>query len=127
VKLSLLEIPDQWKINETRDCQLRAINNGNVSLSSIVADIQRPDLYGIKLAYRWVKQNEINELDPEDFPNRWSLSSPAPIKKELTWFQPITAPPEAGSYYLEIEMIQENVAWFKSKGYPGIKAKVDIF
>jgi hypothetical protein len=126
VKLSILEIPDQWKINETRDCQLRAINNGNVSLSSIVADIQRPDLYGIKLAYRWVKQNEVNELDPEDFPNRWSLSSPAPIKKELTWFQPITAPPEAGSYYLEIEMIQENVSWFKSKGYPGIKVKVDI-
>jgi hypothetical protein len=126
VKLSLLEIPDQWKINETRDCQLRAINNGNVILSSIVADIQRPDLYGIKLAYRWVKQNELNELDPEDFPNRWSLSSPAPIKKELTWFQPITAPSEAGSYYLEIEMIQENVAWFKSKGYPGIKVKVDI-
>jgi hypothetical protein len=126
VQLSLLEIPDQWKINETRDCQLRAINNGNVSLSSIVADIQRPDLYGITLAYRWVKRNEVNELDPEDFPNRWSLSSSAPIKKELTWFQLITAPPEAGSYYLEIEMIQENVAWFKSKGYPGIKVKVDI-
>jgi hypothetical protein len=126
VKLSLLEIPDQWKINETRDCQLRAINNGNISLSSIVADFERPDLYGIKLAYRWVKQHEVNELDPEDFPNRWSLSSPAPIKKELTWFQPIIGPPEAGSYYLEIEMIQENVAWFKSKGYPGIKVKVDI-
>jgi hypothetical protein len=126
VKLSLLEIPDQWKVNETRDCQLRAINNGNVSLSSIVADIQIPDLSGIKLAYRWVKQHEVNELDPEDFPNRWSLSSPAPIKKELTWFQLITAPSEAGSYYLEIEMIQENVSWFKSKGYPGIKVKVDI-
>jgi hypothetical protein len=79
-----LEIPDDWKVNETRDCQLRAINNGNVTLSSIVADIDKPDLYGIKLAFRWVKRNEVNELDPEDFPNRWSYLLP-PIKKELTW------------------------------------------
>jgi hypothetical protein len=35
LKLSILEIPDDWKVNETRDCQLRAINNGNVTLSSI--------------------------------------------------------------------------------------------
>jgi hypothetical protein len=40
-----------------------------------------------------VKRDEVNELDPEDFPNRWSLSSPDPIK-ELTWFQAITAPTE---------------------------------
>jgi hypothetical protein len=125
LKLSILEIPDNWKKNQTRDCQLKAINDGNVTLSSIVADIEEPDLYGIKLAYRWLKLNEV-EPDPEDFPNRWSLASSTPIKKELTWFQAVTAPPEAGSYYLEIEMIQENVAWFKSKGYPGIKVKVDI-
>jgi hypothetical protein len=50
-------------------------------------DIDKPDLYGIKLAFRWVKRNEVNELDPEDFPNRWSISSPAPIKKELTGFR----------------------------------------
>jgi hypothetical protein len=127
LKLSILKIPDNWKVNETIDCQLRAINNGNITLSSIVADVQKPDLYGVKLAYRWVKRDEVNELDPEDFPNRWSLSSPDPIKKELTWFQAITAPTEAGSYYLEIEMIQENVSWFKSKGYPGIKVKVEIY
>jgi hypothetical protein len=36
LKLSILKIPDNWKVNETIDCQLRAINNGNITLSSIV-------------------------------------------------------------------------------------------
>ncbi|MFT5077498.1 MAG: hypothetical protein ACI85B_002571, partial [Flavobacteriaceae bacterium] len=107
------------------DCLLKAINNGNVTLSSFVADVDEPDYYGIKICYRWVKLKDVG-LDPDGLTTPWSLYRHPPIKKELIWSQSITAPPEAGSYYLEMEFTQENVTWFKSKGYPGIKVKVDI-
>jgi hypothetical protein len=125
LQLSILEIPDNWKKNETRDCLLKAINNGNVTLSSFVADVDEPDYYGIKICYRWVKLKDVG-LDPDGLTTPWSLYRHPPIKKKLIWSQSITAPPEAGSYYLEMEFTQENVTWFKSKGYPGIKVKVDI-
>ncbi|MFT4576001.1 MAG: hypothetical protein ACI9SI_000917 [Polaribacter sp.] len=125
LQLSILKIPDNWKKNETRDCLLKAINNGNVTLSSFVADVDEPDYYGIKICYRWVKLKDVG-LDPDGLTTPWSLYRHPPIKKELIWSQSITAPPEAGSYYLEMEFTQENVTWFKSKGYPGIKVKVDI-
>jgi hypothetical protein len=61
----------------------------------------------------------------QDFPNRWSLSSPDPIKKS-------NLVPGNNSALLkqfvlfEIEMIQENVSWFKSRAI-GIKVKVEIY
>jgi hypothetical protein len=76
-----LEIPDDWKVNETRDCQLRAINNGNVTLSSIVADIDKPDLYGIKLAFRWVKRNEVMNLILKIFQTDGQYLLPLPLKR----------------------------------------------
>lgn len=121
LKLSILKVPDIWKINETRQCQLKAINNGNITFTSVGNDSANPHKYAIKLSYRWVKLNDSN---PMDFENRFLF--PAPVKKELTFSTPITAPAEAGSYYLEIEAVQEYVAWFKDKGYPGIKVKVDV-
>jgi len=38
----------------------------------------------------------------------------------------ITAPKEAGEYTIELDMVQEGVAWFAEKGSPTTKAKVTV-
>ncbi|MGH9967890.1 MAG: hypothetical protein ACREBG_08695 [Pyrinomonadaceae bacterium] len=38
----------------------------------------------------------------------------------------ITAPKDLGEYILEVDLVQEQVAWFKDKGSPTIKVKVSV-
>jgi hypothetical protein len=38
----------------------------------------------------------------------------------------VTAPVEAGTYVLEIDMVQEGVAWFASKGSKPLRAIVKV-
>lgn len=38
----------------------------------------------------------------------------------------ITAPKEPGEYTIELDMVQESVAWFADKGSPTTKAKVTV-
>ena len=38
----------------------------------------------------------------------------------------ITAPKEPGDYILEVDLVQEQVAWFSDKGSPTAKAKVTV-
>jgi hypothetical protein len=38
----------------------------------------------------------------------------------------IKAPSRPGKYRLEIEAVQELVAWFKDKGCPGIKIEAEV-
>ena len=121
LELSLLGIPDNWEINETRECQLRVINKGSVTLTSIGADFKNPHKYAVKLSYRWVR---INDSDIPGFENR--ILFPSAVQRELTFYTPITAPSKSGSYYLEIEAVQDDVAWFKDKGFPGVRVIVDI-
>jgi len=38
----------------------------------------------------------------------------------------ITAPKDPGEYTLEIDLVQEQVAWFSEKGSPTAKAKITV-
>lgn len=38
----------------------------------------------------------------------------------------ITAPKEPGDYILDVDLVQEQVAWFHEKGSPTARAKVTV-
>jgi uncharacterized membrane protein len=38
----------------------------------------------------------------------------------------ITAPKDPGEYTLEVDLLQEQVAWFSDKGSPTAKAKITV-
>jgi ubiquinone/menaquinone biosynthesis C-methylase UbiE len=46
--------------------------------------------------------------------------------EEVTLSLTITAPVEPGDYLLELDMVQEHVAWFKDKGSPTCRIPVDV-
>lgn len=124
LQLSATEVPVRWQKNEMKQCTVRVKNNGKVILSSVGGDFNNPGKYAIRLSYRWVDAGNSGPLS--GFDNRTAL--PVVIKpvEEITMNMIIKAPSIPGKYWLEIEAVQELVAWFKDKGFPGIRIQVDV-
>jgi hypothetical protein len=38
----------------------------------------------------------------------------------------VTAPKDPGEYFLEIDVVQEGVAWFSDKGSPTAKTRISV-
>jgi hypothetical protein len=125
LELSAKNVPTQWQKNESKQCALRVKNNGNVTLSSIGSDFKEPGKYAIRLSYRWVVAGSSVQSLP-GFDNRTALPAAIKPKAEITMKMEIKAPSKPGKYWLEIEAVQELVAWFKDRGSPGIRIKVEV-
>ncbi len=122
--LSAEEIPNQWQKNELRKCSLRVKNNGNIILSSAGSDLNCPAKYAIHLSYRWVEADSSAPLS--GFDTRTALPVAVKPKAEIIMNMEIKAPSRPGKYRLEIEAVQELVAWFKDKGCPGLRIAVEV-
>jgi hypothetical protein len=124
LRLSAAKIPNRWQKNELRQCTLRVKNKGYVTLSSAGSDFNDPGKYAIRLAYRWVEFGNLAPLS--GFDNRTALPVALKPGAEITMNMEIKAPSRPGKYWLEIEAVQELVAWFKDKGSPGIRIEVQV-
>jgi len=119
------QVPIRWQKDELRQCTLRVKNNGKVALSSIGNDFNEPGRYAIRLAYRWVDACSLVPLSRFD-DNRTALPVAVKPGAEITMNLEIKAPSRPGKFWLEIEAVQELVAWFKDKGYPGLRIEVQV-
>jgi hypothetical protein len=99
-------------------------NNGNVTLSSAGSDFNDHGKYSISLSYRWVEAESSVPLS--GFDTRTALPAAVKPNAEITMKMGIKAPSRPGKYWLEIEAVQELVAWFKDKGSPGIRIEVEV-
>jgi len=124
LELSAEEVPTQWEKNELRQLTLKVKNNGNATLSSAGSDFNDPGKYAIRLSYRWVEAD--SQVPLSEFDTRTTLPAAVKPNAEITLNMEIKAPSKPGKYCLEIEAVQELVAWFKDKGYPGIRIEVDV-
>lgn len=79
--------------------------------------------YQIKLGNHWLDQNSKPVVvDDGRAPLTADLNPGAEIELPLT----VTAPTKPGSYVLEIDVVQENVAWSGDKGNATYKVKVQV-
>ena len=124
LKLSAENVPAEWKRDELRLCRIRVKNNGNVTLAGIGNDFKDPGKYAIHLSYRWVEARSLVPLSGFDI--RTDLYPAVKPNAEITMYMGIKAPSKPGTYWLEIEAVQELVAWFKDKGYPGIRVETEV-
>ena len=125
LKVSAEKVSIQWQKNELRQCTLRVKNNGKVTLSGIGGFFSDPGKYAIRLSYRWVEAASSVPLSEFD-DNRTALPVAVEPGDEITMRMDIKAPSRPGKYRLEIEAVQELVAWFKDKGCPGIKIEAEV-
>jgi hypothetical protein len=125
LQLSANDIPPTWKSETGIRCKIRIRNKADVALSSVGGDTDDPGRYAIRLSYRWVENGrKIGSLD--GFDSRTPLPTLLRPNEEMTLKMAIKAPPKPGRYSLEIEAVQELVAWFKDKGCPGIRIAVEV-
>ena len=118
-------IPSQWVRGTEKQCVIHLRNNGDVALSGVGGEARDIGIYAVRLSYRWVGAGSL--VRPLDgFDNRTPLPALLGSKTEMTLNMAITAPQKPGRYWLEIEAVQDMVAWFKDKGCPGIRIAVEV-
>jgi hypothetical protein len=79
--------------------------------------------YRVAVGNAWLdaSQKLISKMD-----GRIGLPSNLPAGKEVEVALQITAPAKPGEYYLQLDMVQELVAWFEDKGSQVFKTKVTV-
>jgi hypothetical protein len=125
LSLSAEEVPARWQKNEVRRCAVRVKNNSGTTLSGVGSDFDEPGKYAIRLSYRWVEAGSLAQ-PLSGFDNRTGLPEAVKPKAEITVEMEAAAPSRPGKYWLEIEAVQELVAWFKDKGSAGVRIEVEV-
>lgn len=123
--ISIAEPPARLRVGQTMTVQLKVKNNSEVMW--------------------WARGGELNDRSDNKFyiaaGNRWldkdgKLTSereghsgiPYDMKpgQEIEMPLQITAPSAPGEWTLDLDMVQEGVAWFSEKGSPTTKVKVTV-
>ena len=78
--------------------------------------------YQIRLGNHWLKQGELLVKDDA----RASLLKDLKPMEEVDLNLTVTTPMQPGSYFLEPDMVQEGVAWFKDKGSKTTKVCIQV-
>jgi hypothetical protein len=80
--------------------------------------------YAVSLRGRWLKADGVLVKDDEDEAARIPYDMEPGDTAGLTW--KLTAPAAPGDYVLEIDMVQEGVAWFGASGSKTLRAEVKV-
>ena len=79
--------------------------------------------YAVRLGYHWVSRGK---PAPPDTRVRGELSKPLPPGETATIELTLTAPDEPGEYQLQLDLVEELVAWFSEKGAQPLMLPVSV-
>jgi hypothetical protein len=79
----------------------------------------------VRLAYRWWGADP-NKPFKDYGPERGDLLAPVNPGQTALLVVAVTAPSEPGSYRLQLELVQENVAWFQGMGASQLMVPVQV-
>jgi SAM-dependent methyltransferase len=82
-----------------------------------------PTRYKFRLGNHWL--TALGNMKQRD-DGRTDLTEDLEPKEEVALPLTVTAPTEPGEYILELDMVQEHVAWFKDKGSPTCRVPVRV-
>jgi len=124
--ITLVDAPTKLKAGQKQTIKVRAKNASDVMWYARGAEFNSSSDTKFILAAgnRWLKgadESLITEMD-----GRIGLDRDLKPGEETEVPLLITAPKEPGEYILEVDLVQEQVAWFFEKGSPTAKAKVTV-
>ena len=79
----------------------------------------------MRLAYRWWKTSD-DKTAPSYTIDRGDFLRPVAPGDSAAITVAVTAPAEPGSYRLQLDLVQEMVAWFEDKGAPRLVIPVRV-
>ena len=77
------------------------------------ADARKDGSYAVRLTYRWTREGS---KTMGGYGPRYDLPNPVRAGESYTFHVVINTPPAAGQWQLQLDLVQELVAFFESKG-----------
>jgi hypothetical protein len=123
--ITLVDPPDKLRVGQKETVRVKIKNNSDVMWWSrgAPANTRSDNKFYLAAGNRWLKADGglLTNMD-----GRYGLSKDLAPGEEAEVPLVITAPKDPGEYTLEIDVVQEGVAWFSEKGSPTAKAKVTV-
>jgi hypothetical protein len=118
--LALREEPRHLRAGQSTELRVRATNTGTVPWPE---DDAATGPYQLRLGDRWRDpQTDAVVLDDGRSPLTFAVLPGQAADLELL----ITAPAQPGTYTLEIDMVQEGVAWFGARGGTPLRVAITV-
>lgn len=118
--LSAVNPPATMNVGEQATLQVKLKNNSDANWPSVGDSDGK---YQVKVGNHWLDQNSKPVVVNDGrTPLPADLKPGAEIELPLT----ITAPTKPGDYILQLDIVQENVAWSQDKGNTTFKARVKV-
>lgn len=125
-QLTLIDPPTKMRTGEKQTILVKVKNASDQLWFARGGEVNKnPDnRFFLAVGNRWLKSDEKNLVTNMD--GRYGLQKDLkPAEEEQVSLQ-ITAPKDPGEYTLEVDLLQEQVAWFSDKGSPTARAKITV-
>jgi|SRR5436190_3166817 len=123
--INLVDPPAKLRVGQKETVRVKIKNNSDVMWWASGAPTNtRPDnKFYIAAGNRWLKADGglLTDMD-----GRYGIGKNLAPGEEAEVPLAITAPQDPGEYFLEIDVVQEGVAWFSDKGSPTAKTKISV-
>jgi hypothetical protein len=124
-QITIVDPPAKLRVGQKETIHVKIKNNSDVMWWSRGARVNtRPDnKFYIASGNRWLKPDGslVTNMD-----GRYGIPKDLAPGQETDTPLVVTAPMDPGDYILEIDVIQEQVAWFSDKGSPTAKTKITV-
>ncbi|HEX7313214.1 MAG TPA: hypothetical protein VF297_04810 [Pyrinomonadaceae bacterium] len=124
-QLSLQDPPTKLRTGQKEQVQVRVKNASDVFWwwRGAEKNTREDSSFVIAAGNRWLKADGSLVTDMD---GRYGISKDLKPGEETLVPLAVTAPKEPGEYILEIDLVQEQVAWFSDKGSPTTRQKVTV-
>jgi hypothetical protein len=124
--INLIDPPAKLRAGEKATIQVKVKNSSGILWYARGAKVNNSSDAKFILAAgdRWF--NAADEKLVTDMDGRHGLNKDLRPGEETEIPLTITAPKEPGDYILEVDLVQEQVAWFHDKGSPTARTKVTV-
>ncbi|HBB87952.1 MAG TPA: hypothetical protein DC047_10085 [Blastocatellia bacterium] len=124
--ITLVDPPAKLRTGEKATIQVKLKNSSDVLWYASGAEVNHSsdNKFYIAAGDRWL--NAADEKLVTDMDGRYGIGKDLRPGEETEVPLLVTAPKEPGDYVLEVDLVQEQVAWFHDKGSPTAKTKITV-
>ena len=123
--ITLVEPPDKLRVGQKETVRVKIKNNSDVMWWSRGAPVntRSDNKFYLAAGNRWLNADGglLTNMD-----GRYGIPKDLAPGEEIEVPLVITAPQDPGEYVLEVDVVQEGVAWFSDKGSPTAKTKITV-
>jgi hypothetical protein len=125
-QITLVEPPAKLRVGQKETIRVKITNASDVQWYSHGGELNtNPDnRFYLAVGNRWLKSDGTTLVTNMD--GRHGIQRDLKPSEEEEVSLQVTAPKEPGDYFLDVDAIQEKVAWFSDKGSPAARTKITV-